>query len=91
MAFDIRNNEEASRFESTLGGEVGYAAYELQEGQITFTHTIVPDPIEHRGLGSALVKHGLDYARAQGLKVVPQCSFVKSYIDKHPEYADLTG
>jgi uncharacterized protein len=91
MTYEIRDNHEKSRFESTIAGEAGYAEYELEPGRITFTHTVVPDPIAHRGLGSALVKYGLDSARARGLKVVPQCSFVEAYLEKHPEYADLTG
>ena len=27
--------------------------------------------------------------RAAGLKVIPQCPFVKAYIEKHAEYRDL--
>jgi predicted GNAT family acetyltransferase len=31
----------------------------------------------------------LELIRAEGLKVKPLCPFVKAYIGKHPEYADL--
>ncbi|HTE94822.1 MAG TPA: GNAT family N-acetyltransferase, partial [Bradyrhizobium sp.] len=36
-----------------------------------------------------LIKGALDQVRAGGLKVIAQCPFVKAYIEKHPEYADL--
>ena len=36
--------------------------------------------------GSALARHVLDYAAAQGLKVDPQCPFIKAWIDRHPAY-----
>jgi len=49
----------------------------------------VPAAVNGRGHGSTLVKGVLDIARTQGLKVVPVCPFVKAYIDRHPEYADL--
>jgi predicted GNAT family acetyltransferase len=31
----------------------------------------------------------LEAARAEGLKVVAQCPFIKSFIAKNPEFADL--
>jgi predicted GNAT family acetyltransferase len=52
-------------------------------------HTEVPKELEGRGIGSALVRGLLEIARAQGLKVQAVCPFVKAYLDRHPEYADL--
>jgi hypothetical protein len=45
--------------------------------------------LEGQGIGSGLVKQALDAARAQNLKVVPMCSFVRGYIERHAEYQDL--
>ena len=42
-----------------------------------------------RGVAGDLVKAALDYARAQGLRVVPACSYSAAYVQRHPEYADL--
>ncbi len=42
-----------------------------------------------KGVGSKLVQGALDQVRAAGLKLIPQCPFVKAWIDKHPDYADL--
>jgi len=52
---------------------------------------LASDELEGRGIGGRIVKTGLDYARAEGLKVVPQCSFVRGYIERHQEYADLVA
>jgi hypothetical protein len=49
----------------------------------------VPEELGGKGVGSKLVKGALDQVRSKGLKVIAQCPFVKAYIDKHPEYADL--
>ena len=54
-----------------------------------FTHTGVPTALEGRGIGSALAKAGLEYAQAEGLAVVPLCSFIRAYIDRKPEYQPL--
>lgn len=90
MSYDIRNNEQSSQYETTVDGQVAYAAYDREgDDVIVFTHTIVPDELSGRGIAGALVKHALDAARSQNLKVVPQCSYVAAYIKRHPEYEDL--
>jgi hypothetical protein len=89
MTGEVRNNEAAHQYELEVEGELALAAYRLGGGQIILTHTEVPDALEGRGIGSKLVGAALDDARAQGLKVVPACPFVKHYMDKHPETADL--
>ena len=65
------------------------AAYLRNGSQVVFTHTEVE--IEGSGLGSALVRAALDDVRAAGGTVVPQCSFVRGWIDRHPEYRDLVA
>ena len=84
-------NEAECRFNLAIEGHTAYLEFErLPGGGIACTHTIVPQPLEGRGLGSKLVKHALDYAAARQLKVRPDCSFVKTYIDRHPEYQRLS-
>ena len=89
MDGEVRNNAAEHRSELEVDGEVAVAEYRLRPGRISFTHTKVPDALEGRGIGTRLVKAALDDARAQGLKVVAICPFVKHYIDTHPDYADL--
>lgn len=85
----IVHDEQAKRFETSINGHTGYISYQERDGKLVYDHTIVPQELGGRGVGSGLVKHALDYAREQDKKVVPQCSFVASYISKHPEYQDL--
>jgi predicted GNAT family acetyltransferase len=85
----ITHNAEASRFEIGEGTALAVLDYHLAGGKMIFTHTGVPPALEGCGIGSCLAHTGLDYARAQGLKVVPLCSFIAGYIRKHPEYQDL--
>ena len=91
MSHDIRHNETASQYETTIDGSVAYVSYEREgNDRIVFTHTIVPDALAGRGIAGELVRHALDEARAQNLKVVPQCSYVAAFIRRNPEYQDLT-
>jgi uncharacterized protein len=79
-----------SRFEIHVDGRLaGYAAYRTRRGTITFTHTVIDGEFEGQGLGGKLVRAALDAARAQGLAVLPQCPFVRSWLRKHEDYVDL--
>lgn len=89
MSFDVVNNTDRHRFELAAEGHVAAAYYDLRPGVITFTHTEVPKELGGKGIGSKLVKGALDQVRRDGLKVVPDCPFVKAYIAKHPEEADV--
>jgi uncharacterized protein len=87
-----KKNESENRYEAWLDGELaGAAYYALDDKRVVFTHTEVKDEFEGHGVGSALARFALDDVRAQGTRrVVPRCPFIKGWIDKHPDYADLT-
>ena len=89
MNSPVSNNPAHHRFELVVDGHIAATYYELAGGVITFVHTEVPPELGGKGVGSRLVKGALDQVRADGLKVIAQCPFVKAWIDKHPDYADL--
>jgi predicted GNAT family acetyltransferase len=91
MPSDVRDNPALSRFELEVDGHVAVADYRRAGGVMTFTHTGVAPELEGRGIGSRLVRGALEAARAEGLKVASQCSFVSSYIKRHPEFRDLVA
>jgi uncharacterized protein len=80
----------SGRFDLIVDGEpAGRAAYRRSGATIEFTHTKIDPEYEGRGLGSLLVREALDAARDGGLAVLPYCPFVRGYIQRHREYADL--
>jgi predicted GNAT family acetyltransferase len=85
----VSNNRAQHRYELAVEGHVTMAHYELAGGVITFVHTEVPSELGGKGIGSKLIQGALDQVRADGLKVIAQCPFVKGWIGKHPGYADL--
>ena len=83
---------EAGRYELRLDGRlIGLAAYRRRNGRIVFTHTEVDEAYGGRGLGSRLAATALDDAEREGLEVVPLCSFIVQYIDRHPRYGALVA
>jgi predicted GNAT family acetyltransferase len=89
VADDVRDNRDRHRFELEEDGATAFAAYRLEGPDIIFYHTMVPEALSGRGIGSRLVRGALDAVRKKGLKVVPLCPFVRAYIEKHPEVQDL--
>ena len=87
----VTNNTKQSQFETRIGDSVAVAAYELEPGQITFTHTSVPPELSGKGIANELARAGLDHARTENLKVVAACSFIAKYIQRNPEYQDLVN
>ena len=73
-----------------MDGHTAVEVFERFPGGIAYLHTIVPKALEGRGVGSKLVRHILDYAVQNQLKVRPDCPFVKAYIDKHSEYQSIS-
>lgn len=85
MTFDIRHDPHAGRFEALVEGHRCFTAYERRDGVMTLPHTEVPAPVAGRGIGEALVDAALAHARDEGLRVDPRCSFVRAYMERHPE------
>ena len=85
--FTIVDVPEKNRYEMRDGETVaGFANYQLTPDQVVFTHTVVDEAYEGRGLGSKLAKHVLDEAADAGKRIVPVCSFIAAYVRKHHDW-----
>jgi uncharacterized protein len=82
MADPIRDNVALSRFELDLDAGVAVVTYRLLPGAITLVHTEVPAEVR----GSGVV---LEQVRRRGLKMVPQCSFIRAFMAKNQQFNDL--
>ena len=87
----VTRNEDEHRWEARIGGELaGFAAYQLTDELVVFTHTEVEPAFEGKGVGGALARQALDEVAAEGtLKVMPLCPFITAWIKRHPDYVPL--
>ena len=84
---EIENNEADSRWEVKLDARViAFVEYKSRPDRVTFIHTEVDPDFEGQGIGSRLARTVLDDAVARGLRVTLYCPFIRSYVDRHPEY-----
>jgi predicted GNAT family acetyltransferase len=88
----VIDNPAKRRYEAFVDGELaGHVLYQQREDSLVLIHTEVADEFEGQGVGSRLIAGTLDDIRGRGLSIVPLCPFVKSYLERHPEYADLVA
>lgn len=87
----ITDNLAESRYEAHLDGVLaGYAEYQLTDRLVVFTHTEVDPAFEGQGVGSAIARHALDGLAGGERKALAVCPFIKGWIERHPEYLDVT-
>ena len=83
-------NEAAHRLEIREGDDVAVLEYRVRGAHaLVLTHTGVPPRLEGKGIAGLLARTALEYAREHRMHVVPLCSFVRAYLQRHPEYMDL--
>jgi len=88
----VVNNAAKSRFEAQVDGEmVGRVDYVTSGNTIDLQHTVVEPGHEGEGVGSKLVRGVLERLQVEKppLTVIPTCPFVRSYLQRHPEYQGL--
>jgi hypothetical protein len=86
---DIVHNASASRFETRVDGLLCVADYRVRGDTMIMPHTEVPAALRGRGIAASLVAAALGWAREQGLKVDPRCSYVAAYMRRHADTQDL--
>ncbi|MGP4027863.1 GNAT family N-acetyltransferase [Actinomadura sp. 3N407] len=92
MSTEITDNAEQGRYEIRLDGDLaGFVEYEPGEGTVALVHTEVDPAFGGKGVGGSLARGVLDDLRARNLSAVPVCPFIKSWIEKHPDYQDVVA
>lgn len=86
---DVRHNAPAGRFEAGEEANPAHLDYRVAGSIAEIVHTEVPAVYQGQGLAGKLATAALDWARAEGMKVRPSCGYVRGFIAKRPEYADL--
>lgn len=93
MTNEIRLNTDdhgEGRYTILVDGQpAGELDFRTVDGRRVFIHTGIRERFEGQGLAGQLARWVLDEARAEGLKIVPLCPYVASYVDKRPDDQDL--
>jgi predicted GNAT family acetyltransferase len=63
--------------------------YYSDDKTIVIDHTYVVDTLGGRGIGKLLLDAVVDFARQEGLKIHPVCSFAVKLLNRSPNYKDV--
>lgn len=85
MSVEVRHDAARQRFEAHVEGGAAYCAYRREGQLLRLHHTEVPREAEGRGVAGALVRAAMRYATDEGLRIVPECTYVREYMRRHPE------
>lgn len=84
MADAITDNVAASRFELEIGGQTVFARYRRQDDTVVILHVEAPTNLRGTGAAGRLMQGIADRAKAEGLKLVPVCSYAAAWLKRHP-------
>lgn len=90
MALKVIHFPGKQRFELKAGpGEPAVLTYHGRGEAIVMDHTFVPVPMRGQGIAAILTHDALLEARRLGWKVIPDCSYVETYIQRNPGFNDV--
>lgn len=87
---EVRDNPAEHRFEIWVDeGLAGFSDYHDRGLVRSFVHTEVEPAFEGQGLASQLIAAAIEEAKETGRSVLPFCPFVRSWIERHPDFVEL--
>ncbi len=91
MSVHVQHRPDLRRFTADVGagGEAVLAYHVLADGTLDLQHTVVPEEARGGGVGDALVRAAVAYARERHVRLVPTCPYVSAWARRHPGDAEV--
>ncbi|NCS88000.1 MAG: hypothetical protein AUK34_14545 [Ignavibacteria bacterium CG2_30_36_16] len=87
MNDEVKHSKEKQLFFIDIGNQRAELKYFMEtENVMNVMNTYVPDSLRGKGIAGKLVEECLHYAKENSCRIIPSCSYVYSYIKKHPEF-----
>ncbi|HZJ91851.1 MAG TPA: GNAT family N-acetyltransferase [Thiopseudomonas sp.] len=82
----VEHNTQTHCFSTVVDGYKAILEYRAVDAQTwDIHHTFVPNELRGKGVAAVLAKEALAYAKEQGYKVIPSCSYIAVYLQRHPQ------
>lgn len=83
---DVINDLQGSRFVIAIEGFEAYVLYTEDKETLDLYSTFTPRELRGKGLAEKVVKAAFEYAREKGLKVIPTCPYIHTFLERNPDY-----
>ncbi len=91
QGIDLIHNEPKHNFELWIDGMRSFIDYNIKDDTVLLLHTEVPKEQEGRGIAAALVEKTFVHLEQRNQKIAPICQYVKSFLQRHPEWEKLVA
>lgn len=81
--------QEPGRFVVRMGNAEAHLTYERHPGVLEVISTFTPPALRGRGIAARLTETVIAFARQEGLRIRPTCSYTRAYLEDHPAEQDL--
>ena len=89
MDIEVKHDKKNKRFVAEIEGYEAYLSYNVFDDIIDLTYAYTPPEIRGKGIAKIVVEYALNYAKANNLKVIPTCSYVKAIVERNDAYKNL--
>lgn len=86
---EVIHDIEKQKFYVVVDNLESHLEYVRRNNVLNLNHTYVPNTLRGKGIAGKIVKVALTYAEENNLKIIPSCSYVVAYIQRHKEYEYL--
>jgi uncharacterized protein len=86
---EVRVEHEPGRFFARIGDQRAEILYERRGDVLDIRSTWTPPTLRGQDLAARLTDAAFEYARREGLRIVPTCSYTRTYVVRHPELRAL--
>jgi len=85
-AIQVEHDIQKNCFSAVIDGYQAILEYRVvAEATWDIHHTYVPNELRGKGIAAVLAKTALAYAKEHHYKVVPSCSYIAVYLQRHPQ------
>jgi uncharacterized protein len=90
MELEIKHDENTNKFYAIINGKEAHLLYKrANEKILNFYHTYVPEELRGRGIAGKLVIKGFEFAEKNDYKIIPGCSYVGAFLNRHKKFEKL--
>jgi len=79
----VKDNQAKNRYELEIDGQIVFADYRRDGGNIQILHVETPPSLRGKGAAAELMKGIMEIARVENLKVIPVCPYAVTWMQRN--------